>query len=198
MSYAIAPPLLVLVLLLIALVVPSALRRHRPNRPKPTSENQVAVGIGTVRTVAERITVEVESVSGQTFVGRLQQADDDVAARLRPGVVLLVSFDPDAREQLTLADDVLAVRAGTVAPEDLIRHGTKSSGVVTAVRPGHEDYRKVELDVIVRKPEGGQFPARETALLPATALDAVKPGSVVDAYYRHGDERAVAVCVPPC
>ncbi|MBJ7387737.1 MAG: hypothetical protein JHC55_24965, partial [Mycolicibacterium sp.] len=53
MSYAIAPPLLALVLLLIALVVPNALRRRRPNRPKPTSENQVAVGIGTVRTVAE-------------------------------------------------------------------------------------------------------------------------------------------------
>jgi hypothetical protein len=148
MSYAIAPPLLALVLLLIARVVPNALRRRRPNRPKPTSVDQVAVGIGTVRTVAERITVDVESVSGQTFVGRLQQADDDVAARLRPGVVLLVSFDPDAREQLTLADDVLAVRAGTVAPEDPIRHGTKSSGVVTAVR--------------------------------------------------HGDERAVAVCMPPC
>lgn len=194
MSYAIVPPLLALVLLLVALAVPNALRRRRPDRP---TSDQVAVGIGTVRTVTDRITVEVQSVSGQTFVGRLQQADDDVAARLRPGVVLLVSFDPDARERLTLADDVLAVRAGTVAPEDLIRHGTKSSGVVTAVRPGREDYRKVELDVIVRKPEGGQFPARETALLPATALDTVRPGSVVDTYYRHGDERAVAVCVPP-
>jgi hypothetical protein len=30
---------------------------------------------------------------------------------LRPGVVLLVAFDPAAREQLSLADDMVAVRS---------------------------------------------------------------------------------------
>jgi hypothetical protein len=50
---------------------------------------------------------------------------------------------------------------------------------------------------MVSRPEGGQFPAHETALIPASALAEVTPGSVVDAYYRSGDESAVAVCVPP-
>ena len=60
-----------------------------------------------------------------------------------------------------------------------------------------EDYREVELDLMVRRPEGGQFPAHETTLVPASALTEVAPGCVVDAYYRRGDESSVAVCVPP-
>ena len=83
---------------------------------------------------------------------------------------------------------------------ELIRHGTRSRGVVTGVRTtggAREDYREVELDLMVRKPEGGQFPAHETTLIPASALAGVTPGSLVDAYYFSGDESAVAVCVPP-
>lgn len=168
-----------------------------------------AVGIGTVRTVAGPITVDVESVSGQRFVGRLRQGDGE--PNLRPGVVLLVAFDPAARERLSLADDIVAVRSefdqmllrkGLATPSqlELIRHGTRSRGVVTAVRAtgdAREDYREVELDLMVLRPEGGQFPAHETTLIPASALAEVKPGSIVDAYYRSGDESAVAVCVPP-
>jgi hypothetical protein len=60
-----------------------------------------------------------------------------------------------------------------------------------------EDYREVELDVIVRKPGGGQFPAHEIALIPASSLAKVSPGSIIDTYYRLGREPAVAVCVPP-
>jgi hypothetical protein len=53
------------------------------------------------------------------------------------------------------------------------------------------------LDVIVRKPGGGQFPAHQTALIPASSLAKVSPGSIIDTYYRSGDESSVAVCVPP-
>jgi hypothetical protein len=172
----------------------------------------LAVGIGTVRTVADRITVDVESVSGQRFVGRLRDADGGlVPSDLHPGVVLLVAFDPAARERLSLASDIVAVRSEfdqmlvrkgllTHGQLELIRHGTKSRGVVTGMRTtgeAREDHREVELDLMVSRPEGGQFPAHETALVPATALAEVAPGSVVDAYYRRGDESAVAVCVPP-
>jgi hypothetical protein len=59
-----------------------------------------------------------------------------------------------------------------------------------------EDHREVELDVMVRKPGGGQFPAHERALIPASSLALVSPGSIIDTYYRSGDESAVAVCVP--
>lgn len=175
----------------------------------PSPDSAAAVGIGTVRTIADVITIEVQSVAGQKFTGRLR--DYSLVPALRPGVILLVAFDPDAREQLSLADDMLAVRAafdqmllhkGLLTGEqlDLIRHGTRSRGVVTGMRATGEtceDYREVELDVIVSRPAGGQFPAHETALIPASSLAKVCPGSVIDTYYRPGDESSIAVCVPP-
>jgi hypothetical protein len=80
------------------------------------------VGVGTVRTVGNggsataagerQIFIEVVAVSGETFVGKLARCDGDPdVSMLRPGLVVLVAFDPAAREQLSLPDDVLAVRA---------------------------------------------------------------------------------------
>jgi len=208
----------ILVFLLCAAVgvlatAPTRMRSRWRRAIVPTEPDAVtSVAIGTVQSVADLITVEVESVTGQKFVGRLRHRDDDpVTAGLRPGVVLLVAFDPDARERLSLADDMDAVRAAfdqmlvrkgllTDGQLDLIRHGTRSRGVVTAMRPtgvAREDYREVELDLMVRKTGGGQFPAHETTLVPQSALDNVAPGSLIDTYYRRGDESAVAVCVSP-
>ena len=117
----------------------------------------------------------------------------------------------EAGERLVTATDMLAVRAAfdqmlvrkglvTGAQLELIRHGTKSRAVVTGMRTtgtSREDYREVELDVMVRKPGGGQFPAHEITLIPASSLAKVSPGSIIDTYYRLGREPAVAVCVPP-
>jgi hypothetical protein len=75
----------------------------------------------------------------------------------------------------------------------------KSRGVVVGIRiagAARQDFREVELDVMVSRPEGGQFPARERAVIPATLLRKVSPGNIIDTYYRRGDESAVAVCVP--
>jgi hypothetical protein len=115
----------------------------------------------------------------------------------------------EAAERLVTAADMLAVRAAfddmlvrkgllTGDQLDLIRHGTKSHAIVTGMRPtgaSREDHREVVLDVMVRKPGGGQFPAHQTALIPASSLAKVSPGSIIDTYYR--DESAVAVCVSP-
>ena len=49
--------------------------------------------------------------------------------------------------------------------------------------------------VVLATAGGGHFPAREIALIPAMALPKVAPGSVVDAYYRPGDESTIAVFV---
>lgn len=189
-----------------ALIAVFVQRRHACG-PRPS-----AVGIGTVRAVTGPITVDVESVSGQRFVGRLRcRRNDPVVAALRPGVVLLVTFDPLAHQAVSLADDMTAVRSAfdrmlvrkglvTAAQLELIRCGTRSHAVVTAVQHtggAREDHREVELDLMVRRPGGGQFPAHERVLIPASALTGVRPGSVVDTYYRLGDESAVAVCVPP-
>jgi hypothetical protein len=117
----------------------------------------------------------------------------------------------EADERLVTAADILAVRAafddmlvrkGLLTGDQLrlIRDGTKSRGVVTGMRTtgaSREDHREVVLDVMVRKPGGGQFPAHETALIPAASLAKVSPGSIIDTYYRAGDESAVAVCVTP-
>jgi len=117
----------------------------------------------------------------------------------------------ESGERLATLDDMLAVsaafdemlvRKGLLTGEqlDLIRNGTKSHAVVTGMRAtgaAREDYREVELAVMVRRPGGGQFPAHETTLVPASSLASVYPGSVIDTYYRRGDESAVAVCVPP-
>ncbi|MDC8982241.1 hypothetical protein [Mycobacterium marinum] len=84
------------------------------------------VGVGTVRTVEggevergggeRQIWIEVASVHGDTFIGRLVQDDAETeTATLRPGLVVLVAFDPADRQQLSLPDDVLAVRARGLA-----------------------------------------------------------------------------------
>jgi hypothetical protein len=129
----------------------------------------------------------------------------------RPAVPGVEPAADEADERLVTLDDTLTVRAafdemlvskGLLTGEqlDLIRNGTKSYAVVTGMRTtgaAREDYREVELAVMVSRPQGGQFPAHETALIPASSLASVSPGSVIDTYYRPGDESAVAVCVPP-
>jgi hypothetical protein len=130
--------------------------------------------------------------------------DNRTAAGVRPP-------SDEADERLATVADMLAVRTAfddmlvrkgllTGDQLELIRKGTKSQGVVTGMRPtgeSREDHREVVLDVIVRKPGGGQFPAHETALIPASSLAKVSPGSIIDTYYRSGDESSVAVCVAP-
>ncbi|OBF77178.1 hypothetical protein A5750_07185 [Mycobacterium sp. 852002-51613_SCH5001154] len=75
-----------------------------------------AVGVGTVRTVERQVFIEVVAVSGETFIGKLARCGDDLdVSMLRPGLVVLVAFDPAAREELSLPDDVLAVHAAFVA-----------------------------------------------------------------------------------
>lgn len=105
-------------------------------------------------------------------------------------------------DELVAAFDEMLVRKGLMTGGQLalIRHGTHSVGVVTGMRAtgtAREDFREVELDLMVSRPGGGQFPARETALIPATSLRKVSPGSVIDAYYRPGDESTIAVFVSP-
>nr|WP_231983553.1 hypothetical protein [Mycobacterium sp. E2733] len=75
-----------------------------------------AVGVGTVRTVERQVFIEVVAVSGETFIGKLARCGGDVdLSMLRPGLVVLVAFDPAARDELSLPDDVLAVQAAFVA-----------------------------------------------------------------------------------
>jgi hypothetical protein len=96
---------------LMALLDRFAFWRHRNAKGR-------TVGVGTVREVAvvRQVFIEVVAVSGETFIGRLARCEDDPDdSVLRPGLVVLVAFDPAAREKLSLPDDVLAVHASWVA-----------------------------------------------------------------------------------
>ncbi len=83
------------------------------------------VGVGTVYTAegvesasgesadgGRQVLLQVTGVRGEVFIGRLIHRDGDLdMSTLRPGLIVLVAFDPAARERLSLPDDVLAVRA---------------------------------------------------------------------------------------
>lgn len=63
------------------------------------------VSVGTVREVGageRQIWIEVASVHGDTFIGRLVRDDASGEPTLRPGLVVLVAFDPADREALSL------------------------------------------------------------------------------------------------
>jgi hypothetical protein len=137
-----------------------------------------------------------------------------VATALRAAAIRHRRVDEDgssaaeATERLvTLAElvagfDDMLIRKGVMTSMQvaLIRNGVHTRGVVTGMRPtgaARDAFREVELDVMVTRTGGGQFPARETALIPVSSLHKVFPGSVVDAYYRPGDESTIAVCVCP-
>lgn len=214
----------VLTVLAILALAAVATRPRTVIEPLLAQRRSPGIGIGTVRAVdsdhpesvhpdeARTFTIDVENVTGQVFTGRLRYRDGDAGIEsLRPGSVLLVTFDPAAREQLCLADEMAAVCADfdrmlvdkgllTYAQLDLIRYGVKTNAVVTGLRStglSREDHREVVLDLMVSRDGGGQFPAHETTLVPASSLPAVGPGSVVDVYYRRGDEAAIAICIPP-
>lgn len=104
--------------------------------------------------------------------------------------------------ELVAEFDHMLIRKGLITRVqlELIRAGTRSRGIITGMRATgtiREDYREVELDLMVSRRDGGQFPVRQRALIPASALAKVSPGNVIDAYYRPGDENTVAVCVTP-
>jgi len=107
------------VALALALVGRLILARHQLSGDR-------TIGVGTVCTVGNgnsgtddgerQIFIEVVAVSGETFIGKLARREDDPdTSMLRPGLVVLVAFDPAAREELSLPDDVLAVHASWLA-----------------------------------------------------------------------------------
>ncbi|MGH3724028.1 MAG: hypothetical protein ACRDUS_07845 [Mycobacterium sp.] len=99
-------------------------------------------------------------------------------------------------EEFAAEFDQLLIRKRllTGVQREVIGGGTRSCGVVTglsATGPG----REVLLDLMVTRPDGSQFPVRETAVIPPSALPKMAPGSVIDAYYRPSDHSIIAVRV---
>ena len=150
---------------------------HRRRRRGPAASRSVAVG--TVQAVADSenplVVVEVESVNGQRFTGRLchRQGDPAVAA-LRPGLILLVSFDPQDRDRLSLADDVVARVNGKDITAQYKVSNPASQGEVTDTAQSPEDWMKKLLsseDSGVKMP--GDDPVIEMAMTMFTSLMAL-------------------------
>ena len=99
--------LLLTVLAVIGVGIAATLLLSRPVA-SPKADVAPDVGIGTVRQITDVITIEVESVTGLRFTGGCAMTRRlDAASRGRAAG----RFDPAAREHLSLADDMLAVRA---------------------------------------------------------------------------------------
>lgn len=116
------------------------------------------------------------------------------------GSVAVLRIDPEGMPSVLSLLFFSFLFAGTAAvllvPTSAV---VKSRGVVVGARLTGEvaaDRREVELDIMVSRPEGGQFPAQETTLIPESSLARFTPGSIIDMYYRPDDESAVAVRVP--
>lgn len=76
----------------------------------------------------------------------------------------------------------------------------RSHGVIVAARPtgrGRRGRREMELDIMVSRPDGGQFAIREMARIPAVLAAEFTPGAVVDICYRPGDESSVFIAHRP-
>ncbi|WP_165609580.1 hypothetical protein [Mycobacteroides saopaulense] len=99
-------------------------------------------------------------------------------------------------EEFTAEFDHLLIRRRllTGAQRAVIGGGTRSHGIVTGVNATGSG-REVQLDLMVTRPDGSQFPTRETAVIPESTLPKMTPGSVIDAYYRPGDHSIIAVRV---
>ena len=138
-----------------------------PHAPENADIARVAasdVGVGTVATITDVVTVEVESVTGLRFTGRLH--DDSRCRRRCVPAPCCWSHSTPLRAntfhwQTTcwpfapLSTRCSSTRACSPNHQlDLIRHGTRSRGVVTgmcATGETREDYREVELDVMVQQ-----------------------------------------------
>lgn len=116
--------------------------------------------------------------------------------------------DAEATERLITLSELVAefdqalIRKGVLTSTQvgLMRTGIRTRGVITGMRTtgvARADFREVELDVMVARVGGGQFPAQETTSIPVSSLDKVLPGSVIDVYYRPDDERTIAAWVSP-
>lgn len=182
------------------------------------------VGIGTVKSFRQtgltvndqpqiRIEFGVEGAGGEVF--------DSVAkaivpltelALLRPGVVLPVRYRPGRTDKVELdlsGDTVQAQRAmneamlrkgfTTRAKLDIAARGVAAQAVVRSlsvpgeIRDGHS---KVELGLVVTRPDGSTFTTCAEKFLPPTAVAGVQVGRIVQVHYLPENEREVVLAIP--
>ncbi len=182
------------------------------------------MGLGTVRSFRHtgvtlndqpqvRIEFSVEGADGKVFrsTARMIVPLTELAL-LRPGVVLPVRYLPDRTDKVEVdlsgngaeaqrAMNQSMIRKGFTTPEklDIAERGVRARGVVQAlavpgeIRDGHS---KVEVTLMVTRPDGSTFGTRVEKFLPPTAVGYVQVGRIVQVHYLPENEREVVLSLP--
>ncbi|WP_154795271.1 hypothetical protein [Occultella kanbiaonis] len=113
-------------------------------------------------------------------------------------VELAVDADPD---QIQTAFNAVMVRRGLTAPEaiEVAERGVPTTGVVTALVPTgrvREGHTEMEVQLLVNRPDGSQYPATKTSFVPQSAITAVQVGRVVQMRVLPWDEQRIALALP--
>ncbi|MEU6584244.1 hypothetical protein [Nocardia sp. NPDC046763] len=182
------------------------------------------VGLGTVQGVRQtgvylneqpqvRIDFRVEGADGKVFASHAKMIVPlTQLALLRPGVVLPVRYLPDRLEkvEVDLSGDTSAaqeamnaanIRKGFTTPAkiDIARRGIAAQAVVRSlsvpgeIRDGHS---RLDLVLVVTRPDGSTFEARTEKFLPPAAVSMVQVGRVVNVHYLPENEQEVVLSLP--
>ncbi|MBL1074755.1 hypothetical protein JK358_10130 [Nocardia sp. 2] len=182
------------------------------------------MGLGTVENIGHtgvtlndqpqvRIDFRVEGVDGKVFRSQAKMiVPITQLALLRPGVVLPVRYLPERtdRVEVDLSGDTAAaqeamnaamIRKGFTTPAklDIARRDIATQGIVRGLSvPGEirEGHSKLELTLVVTRPDGSTFETRTEKFLPPAQVSQVQVGRVVGVHYLPGNEQEVVLALP--
>ncbi|MFE3756484.1 hypothetical protein ACFXO9_19470 [Nocardia tengchongensis] len=182
------------------------------------------VGLGTVEGVRQtgvylneqpqvRIDFRVEGADGKVFASHAKMIVPlTQLALLRPGVVLPVRYLPANLDkvEVDLSSDTSAaqeamnaamIRKGFTTPAklDIARRGLSAQAVVRSLSvPGEirDGYTRLDLVLVVTRPDGTTFETRTEKFLPPTAVALVQVGRIVGVHYLPENEQEVVLSLP--
>jgi hypothetical protein len=182
------------------------------------------VGIATVTAVRQtgltvndqpqvRLDLRVEGVDGATFESQAKFiAPLTELGLLRPGVVLPVRYLPGRTDKVEIdrsndrsvmqnALNEAMIRRGLTTRHklDIAARGVAAHAVVQSLSvPGeiHEGYAKVDLGLVVTRPDGTTFSTRVEKFVPPAGVGHVQVGRVVQVHYLPGAEDEVVLALP--
>ncbi|RMI33995.1 hypothetical protein [Nocardia stercoris] len=182
------------------------------------------VGIATVRSVRQtgltvndqpqvRVELSVEGADGVRFDSHTKIIVPlTELALLRPGVVLPVRYQPGRTDKVEIdrSNDRNAMQQAV--NESMIRRGLTSrrnldiaaSGVaaravvqsLSVTGEIREGYTKVDLGLVVTRPDSSTFAARVQKFVPQGSIDHVQVGRIVQAHYLPGAEQDIVLALP--
>ncbi|WP_330251697.1 hypothetical protein OG874_37095 [Nocardia sp. NBC_00565] len=181
------------------------------------------LGIGTVKSFHQtgltvndqpqiRIEFGVEGVDGKIFDAQAKMIVPlTELALLQPGVVLPVRYRPDRPDkvevdrsgdmsaaQQAMNESMLRKGFTTRAKLDIAERGSTAQAVVQTlsvpgeIRNGHS---KIELGLVVTRPDGTTFATRVEKFLPPASVGQVQVGRIISVHYLPENEQEVVVAL---